>query len=137
MAESHVISALRAKRAELSGEVLAVQKRLETLRNDLDAVYRTLRVFDPKQRPDKIRPAVKRKGDKLFAYGQCSRAILNALRKTTEPMSTGQIAERVGLDCRIAPEAHGVAAKLSSLVKGRLIAMRGCAWGRETGALGC
>jgi hypothetical protein len=80
LAEPHVISALRAKRAELSGDLIAAQKRLEKLRDDLDAVDRTLRVFDPRQHPEKIRPVVKRKGDRMFGYGECTRAILNALR---------------------------------------------------------
>src|SRR5277367_2353577 len=79
MAEPHVISALRAKRAELSGDLIAAQKRLEKIRDDLDAVDRTLRVFDPRQHPEKIRPIVKRKGDRMFGYGECTRAILNAL----------------------------------------------------------
>ena len=74
MAEPHVISALRAKRAELSGDLIAAQKRLEKIRDDLDAVDRTLRVFDPRQHPEKIRPVVKRKSDKLFADGACTRA---------------------------------------------------------------
>src|ERR1700688_4001035 len=65
MAEPHVISALRAKRAELSGDLIAAQKRLEKLRDDFDAVDRTLRVFDPRQHPEKIRPIVKRKGDRM------------------------------------------------------------------------
>ena len=55
MAEPHVISALRAKRAGLSGDLIAAQKRLEKLRDDPDAIDRTLRDFNPKQRPDKIR----------------------------------------------------------------------------------
>jgi hypothetical protein len=123
MAEPHVISALRAKRAELAGEVLAAQKRLETLRNDLDAVDRTLRVFDPNQRPDKIRPVVKRKGPKILPYGECARAILNVLRNAPEPLSAAQIVERIALDCRIATEDSAIAAKLSALVKARLKAM--------------
>ena len=114
MAEPHVISALRAKRAELSGDLLAAQKRLEKLRDDLDAVDRTLRVFDPRQHPEKIRPVIKRKrkGDKMFAYGECTRAILNALRDAPEPMTIDQVAERVALDCGIATEAPDVAATL-------------------------
>jgi hypothetical protein len=69
MSTTHVISALRAKRAEVSGELLAAQKRLEAIRDDLDAIDRTLRIFDPNQSPENIRPVVKRKGDKLFSYG--------------------------------------------------------------------
>src|SRR5277367_758749 len=120
MAEPHVISALRKKRAELAGEVVTAQLRLGKLRYDLDAVDRTLRVFDPRQHPEKIRPVVKRKSDKLFAYGECTRAILNVLRDATEGMSADQVAERVALDCRIATEAPGVAEKLAWRVKAAL-----------------
>ena len=91
--------------------------RLGKLRDDLDAIDRTLRVFDPHQHPEKIRPVVKRKGDKMFAYGECTRAILNALRDAPEPMTVDQVAERVALDCRIATEAPDVAATLLWRVK--------------------
>src|ERR1700733_13596603 len=120
MAEPHVISALRKKRAELHGEVVTAQLRLGKLRDDLDAIDRTLRVFDPSQRPEKIRPVVKRKGDKLFAYGECTRAILNTLRQMGEPMTVEQVAEQVALDCRIATDGRGVAAALLWRVKAAL-----------------
>src|SRR5271168_1048596 len=120
MAEPHVISALRKKRAELAGEVVTAQLRLGKLRDDLDAVDRTLRVFDPRQHPEKIRPVVKRKGDRMFGYGECTRAILNALRDAPEAMSVDQVAERVALDCRIATEAPDVAATLLARVRAAL-----------------
>jgi hypothetical protein len=41
MAEPHVISALRKKRAELAGEVVTAQLRFGKLRDDLDAIDRT------------------------------------------------------------------------------------------------
>jgi hypothetical protein len=117
MAEPHVISALRKKRAELAGEVVTAQLRLGKLRDDLDAIDRTLRVFDTHQHPEKIRPVVKRKGDKLFAYGECTRAILNVLRDAPEPMPVDQVAERVALDRRMATAAPDVAATLLWRVK--------------------
>jgi hypothetical protein len=120
MAEPHVISALRKKRAELAGEVVTVQLRLGKLRDDLDAIDRTLRVFDPRQHPEKIRPVVKRKGDRMFGYGECTRAILNALRDAPGPMSAEQVAERVALDCQIATEAPDVAATMRWRVKAAL-----------------
>src|SRR5271163_4886273 len=100
MKNEHVLSGLIAKRAELAGDLIVAQKRLERLRDDLDAVDRTLRVLDPNQRPEKIRPVVKRRGDRMFAYGECSRAVLNALRIAPEPLTVDQVAERVALDCR-------------------------------------
>lgn len=111
---------MRSKRAELSGDLIAAQKRLEKIRDDLDAVDRTLRVFDPRQHPEKIRPVVKRKGDRMFGYGECTRAILNALRDAPEPMTTADLAERVALDCRIATEAPEVAATLLARVRAAL-----------------
>jgi hypothetical protein len=112
MSTTHVVSALRVKRAEVSGELLAVQKHLERLRDDLDAIDRTLRIFDPNQSPESIRPVAKRTGDKLFAYGDCPRAVLNVLRVATEPLGAEQVAGQVALDCRIATETPGVASKL-------------------------
>ena len=47
MAETHVISALREKRAELSGELIAAEKRIIQLRADLESLDGALRVFDP------------------------------------------------------------------------------------------
>jgi hypothetical protein len=124
MSTTHVVSALRAKRAEVSGELLAAQKRLENLRNDLDAIDRTLRIFDPSQSPESIRPVVKRKGDKLFAYGECTRAIMNALRGASEPMTAEQIAEQVALDCRLGTESPDVAAILLRRVNAAMAKMR-------------
>jgi hypothetical protein len=124
MSTTHVISALRDKRAELSGDVLAAQKRLEKLRDDLDAVDRTLRIFDSSQSPGSIRPVVKRKGDKLFAYGECTRAIMNALRVASDPMTAQQIAGQVALDCRLKTESPKVAATLLSRVNMALAKMR-------------
>jgi hypothetical protein len=124
MSTSHVINALRAKRAEVSGDLLAAQKRLENLRNDLDAIDRTLRVFDPNQSPGSIRPVVKRKGDKMFAYGECARAIMNALRVASEPITAEQIAEQVALDCRLKAESPDVAATLLRRINAAMVKMR-------------
>jgi hypothetical protein len=120
MAEPHVISALRTKRAEFSGDLIAAQKRLEKIRDDLDAIDRTLRVFDPRQRPEKIRPVLKRKGDRMFGYRECTRAILNVLRDAPEPMTTADLVERVAPDCRIATEAPNIAATLLARVRAAL-----------------
>jgi hypothetical protein len=52
---------------ELPSLLDGVVPRFEISRACLDAVDRTLRIFDPTQTPENIRPVVKRKGDKLFA----------------------------------------------------------------------
>ena len=67
MSTTHVVSALREKRAAF-GRSSRGSKAPRKLRDDLDAIDRTLRIFDPSQSPENITPVVKRKGDKLFAY---------------------------------------------------------------------
>jgi hypothetical protein len=51
MADPHVISALTAKRAELSGELIAAEKRVLQLRDDINSLDRTIRVFAPTSEP--------------------------------------------------------------------------------------
>src|SRR3984893_13775237 len=92
MADPHVISALKAKRAELSGELIAAEKRILQLREDITSLDRTIRVFDPTAEPHTIRPILRRKKPMLIPRGQCSRAILDMLRHADEPMTAREIA---------------------------------------------
>jgi hypothetical protein len=71
---------------------------------------------------------------RLFAYAECTRAILNALRDAPEPKTT--VVERVALDCRIATEAPDVAATLVVRVRAALVKLgkRGIVTGDRTPA---
>src|SRR4051812_42717881 len=95
MADPHVISALREKRAELSGELIAAEKRIVQLRDDISSLDRTIRVFDPTAEPHTIRPILRRKKPTPIPRGQCSRAILDVLRHADVPMTVREIAARV------------------------------------------
>jgi hypothetical protein len=95
MADPHVISALKAKRAELSGELIAAEKRIVELRADINSLDRTIRVFDPTSEPHTIRPILRRKKPTLIPRGQCSRAILDMLRLAEVPMTAREIAAQL------------------------------------------
>jgi hypothetical protein len=95
MADPHVISALREKRAELSGELIAAEKRIVELRADIDSLDRTIRVFDPTSEPHTIRPILRRKRPTPIPRGQCSRAILDMLRLAEVPMTAREIAAQL------------------------------------------
>jgi hypothetical protein len=56
MAETHVISALRDKRAELAGLVADLERRLQQTASDLGHLDATLRLFDPTVKMGDIRP---------------------------------------------------------------------------------
>jgi hypothetical protein len=95
MADPHVISALREKRAELSGELIAAEKRILQLRDDIASLDRTIQVFDPTSEPHKIRPILRRKKPPFIPSGQCSRAVLDMLRVADAPMTAREIAAQL------------------------------------------
>jgi hypothetical protein len=95
MADPHVISALREKRAELSGELIAAEKRILQLRDDISSLDRAIRVFDPTGEPHTIRPILRRKKPTLIPRGQCSRAVLDMLRHADSPMTAREIAAQL------------------------------------------
>jgi hypothetical protein len=95
MADPHVISALREKRAELSGELIAAEKRILQLRADIASLDGAIRVFDPNAAPDKIRPILRRKKPTLIPRGQCSRAVLDTLRDANAALTVREIATQL------------------------------------------
>ena len=56
MAESHVLSALKEKRARLAGELARLHLRVIALKADLAAVDRCLKVFGSEIDPETIEP---------------------------------------------------------------------------------
>lgn len=79
MADPHVVTALRSKRAELAGLIDALQDQLRQAMIDVDHVDCTLRLFDPDVDLDEIRPKPLPPRHHAFK-GQVTRAILAMLR---------------------------------------------------------
>jgi hypothetical protein len=95
MAEPHVMSALREKRAELAGMVNQLEQQLVKHRADLTHVDATMRLFDPDIRPDTIRAKQPRARSAWFRQGECLRLIYDALRDAPQPVTTRELAERI------------------------------------------
>ena len=95
MAEPHVMSALRDKRAELAGMVNQLEQQLVKHRADLTHVDATMRLFDPDIRPDAIRAKQPRARSAWFRQGECLRLIYDALRDAPQPVTTRELAERI------------------------------------------
>ena len=68
MAERHVISALRDKRAELAGRIVRIEQQLGQFRADLIHVDATIRLFAPDLEPETIQPKVIRRRDGWFKH---------------------------------------------------------------------
>jgi hypothetical protein len=56
MADPHVISALREKRAIVAGLIEKLERKLEQHRADLTHIDGVLRLFQPDRDPEEIRP---------------------------------------------------------------------------------
>ena len=92
MGEPHVISALRDKRAEISGEILKLEKDIAQRRAELMHLDATLRLFAPDMVLHTIRP--KRPAGRKncwFGHGERSRLVLSALRTAEGALTAREI----------------------------------------------
>src|ERR1700742_3325990 len=95
MAELHVVSALRNKRAELAGMVGQLEQQLARQRTNLAHLDATIRLFDPNVRPQEIRAKQQRARSAWFRQGECLRRIHDELRNAAQPLTTRDLAERI------------------------------------------
>ena len=117
MAEPHVIAALRDKRAELSGGIADLEKRIGQHRADLLHVDAVLRLFAPDLEPAAILPKAVRRPNSWFKPGELARLVLDVLRTAPAALTvreiTMQIMERRGLE----PQDARTAELLRKLVR--------------------
>src|SRR5271169_2823126 len=92
MAETHVISALRAKRAEVSGYIHDLEKKVKTWRARLAHIDATIKIFSPETDPDAIPPHRTYRRSNYFKKGEFARLCLDELRKADgQPITTAAI----------------------------------------------
>ena len=120
MAEAHVVAALKDKRAELSGSIADLEKRIGQHRADLLHVDAVLRLFAPEFEPATIPPRAVRRPNSWFKPGELARLLLEVLRTAPAALSvreiTVEIMERRGLD----PQDARTAELLRKLVSNAL-----------------
>ncbi len=94
MAESHVVSALIRRRAEIAGQIEHTQTSLRQLIIDLDNLDHTLRLFAPDIDLEEIRPKPLPPRNQAFR-GEVTRLLLAALRQSDRPLTTKDLAQHV------------------------------------------
>jgi hypothetical protein len=94
---THVIFALKAKRAELSGQVIDMEKRIAEARGNLVHIDACLRLFGWNEEPGTIKPR-RPPMSRLFGRNELPRFIFDHLRQHPEGVTTRQIAEAVCAD---------------------------------------
>lgn len=103
MAETHVISALVHKRAQIAGDIENAQEAMKRLVAELEHVDATIRLFDPDYRIEGIKPTAFRPPDDWSKRGEMTRVILDLMRQAKEPLTPRDLAASLmklrGLDC--------------------------------------
>jgi hypothetical protein len=94
MAETHVLSALLAKRSELAGKIEFTQTELRQLIIDLDNLDATIRLFEPEIDLEAIKPKPLPARNTAFR-GEVTRIVLSTLRKADKPLPVYEITMHV------------------------------------------
>ena len=95
MTNSHVVSALRLKRAEISGHIHDLEKRIARQRANLANLDATIKLFSPGTNPDAIPPKRTYRRTRYFARNELSRLTQDALRTASGPLTSTEIAAAV------------------------------------------
>jgi hypothetical protein len=95
MSETHVVSALRKKRAEVAGHVHDLEKKVKTWRARLAHIDETIKIFSPDTDPEAIPPKRTYRRAGYFSRGEFARPCFDALRKADGPVTTTEIVSSV------------------------------------------
>jgi hypothetical protein len=95
MTNTHVVSALCAKRAEISGHIHDLEKRIARQRANLANLDATIKLFSPGANPDAIPPKRAYRRTRYFARNELSRLTQDALRTASGPLTSVEIADAV------------------------------------------
>jgi len=93
MNESHAVSALRKIRAELSGELVELEKHRRVLAGKINHVDQTLKLLGFTGDPKDIPP--RRKRGWIFRRGQLQQMVYGVLREAENPIKNAEIATHI------------------------------------------
>jgi len=120
MTESHVVSALVSKRAEIAGMVARTQQQLGQFRADLAHVDATIRLFAPAMEPETIPAKRIRQSDLPFERGELSRRVLDALRRAGAPIRAPDLVRAVMINTGLDPADRASFARVQWKVRDTL-----------------
>ena len=117
MAEPHVLSALRTKCAELDGELRLTEQRAVQLRQNIEAIDRSIMLFDPTAKPHTITPKARRHSTFAFKHGEFGRIVRDLVRQSEAPMSLHELADRIATEYNLDIQAPDAKAKLFAKIR--------------------
>jgi hypothetical protein len=120
MAETHVISALRAKRAEISAYIQGLEKKVENWRARLAHIDEAIRIFSPETDPTAIPPKRTYRRSGYFKRSELARLCSDELRKANgNPITVAAITGNI-LDAKSMPRDPDLMASVGDRVQGLL-----------------
>ena len=130
MSESHVVSALANKRAEMAGLIARAQQQIGQFRADLAHLDATIRLFAPAMEPETIPAKRIRQSDLRFEPGGLSRRVLDALRRAGAPIRAPNLVRAVMIENRLDPADRAAFAQVQWKVRLKLNSLPHCgeAW---------
>jgi hypothetical protein len=134
----YALSALKAKRAELAGEITVLKRKLDWAETSLRHIDASLNILDPSGDPTLIPAKRPQKRVKLFRQGQLGAMIIGALRASQTPLSTAEVVRTLMVSGRLVEAAKTglqprVRSNLAYLQKQNRVSKigksRDCRWG--------
>lgn len=103
---SHAVAAIRNRLAEVSGELIAVEKRWGSLREAHAALSQTLRMFDPNAESHPVKPKRPYRRVLRDGGGKLNILVLDALRRSGCPMTTPEVVAALSAQVTATPGAE-------------------------------
>ena len=92
MAESHVISALAAKHAELQGRIKSYQEAIKEARDEVSTISKSIKIFDPNYDLRKI--ALKKTRERYFKHKELIKLVIEYI-KSNDNVDIDELTEYV------------------------------------------
>jgi hypothetical protein len=126
MAESHVISALAAKHAELQGRIKSYQEAIKEARDEISTISKSIKIFDPNYDLRKI--ALKKTRERYFRHKELTKLIIEYI-KSNDNVDINELTEYVMRVKALPQELHksiygGIYTVLENLVRQDVIECR-------------
>ncbi|MFV0563206.1 hypothetical protein [Malaciobacter mytili] len=122
MADTHVISALVKKRAELRGDIIHYKQLIETLNKDLQTIDATIKIFDVDYDISSIKPVIKSR-NRFFNNGEAKVLVLEVLKNNSLPIATDKISDIIATNRNLSFENK---TDKSNFQKSILLALNTC-----------
>lgn len=95
MGQTHIVSGLVTKRAEIDGQIIARLAEIKDLKQLLHHLDRTIKVFSPEFDLRTIRATRTNTRNTLFAHGEAQRLVLGVMREHDEAITSRQITDSI------------------------------------------